>query len=234
MQAIILASGLNTRVRHLFPNLPKALFPVAGKPFLYYWLKNLEAAGIKEVIIVVHYQANKIKEFVKKYKKNSQIDIQLFERHPQYGPVGALTEISDLLNDKFILLYGDILFETDFKKSFDKISVKRPALTFVTKDPLEMFDDMEIILNEKKQLVKEFEPGAFNRREGWFDVGQVYHKSLINRLKKCPPAQEHINQAIWPALIKEKKLAYFEVGPVFDVGTKAAYHKTCQLMKDLR
>ena len=38
-EAIILAGGLGTRLRHLVPDLPKALAPVAGHPFLHYLMK---------------------------------------------------------------------------------------------------------------------------------------------------------------------------------------------------
>ena len=46
--AIILAGGLGTRLRGVINDLPKAMAPVNGKPFLHYIFKYLE---ISEIII---------------------------------------------------------------------------------------------------------------------------------------------------------------------------------------
>ena len=41
MEVIILAGGLGTRLRSEVKDVPKCMAPVAGKPFLWYLLKDL-------------------------------------------------------------------------------------------------------------------------------------------------------------------------------------------------
>ena len=51
MKAVILAGGLGTRLRPVFPTLPKALAPAAGKPFLAYQIENLAAQGFNDLVL---------------------------------------------------------------------------------------------------------------------------------------------------------------------------------------
>jgi D-glycero-alpha-D-manno-heptose 1-phosphate guanylyltransferase len=49
--AIVLAGGLGTRLRGQLDGVPKALAPVAGRPFLAWLLDQLDAAGIRRVVL---------------------------------------------------------------------------------------------------------------------------------------------------------------------------------------
>ncbi|MGD2183390.1 nucleotidyltransferase family protein [Lusitaniella coriacea] len=53
--AVVLAGGSGTRVRHLLPNLPKPMAPVAGKPFLEWVVRYLGTQGIPNVILSTGY-----------------------------------------------------------------------------------------------------------------------------------------------------------------------------------
>ena len=46
MEAIILAGGLGTRLRHLIPDLPKPMAPIRGRPFLEYLLDYWITQGV--------------------------------------------------------------------------------------------------------------------------------------------------------------------------------------------
>ena len=45
--AVVLAGGQGTRIRSLFPDVPKPLIPVAGRPFLDWLTLYLAAAGLR-------------------------------------------------------------------------------------------------------------------------------------------------------------------------------------------
>ncbi len=59
-QAFVLAAGLGKRIRSHAPDLPKPLVSVAGRSLLDRVLDQLAAANIHDVIINVHYLADKI------------------------------------------------------------------------------------------------------------------------------------------------------------------------------
>lgn len=62
--AVILAGGLGTRLRGVVSNVPKALAPVAGKPFLDWLLTMLRRKGVDRVLLLLGYGAEKIMAFV--------------------------------------------------------------------------------------------------------------------------------------------------------------------------
>jgi bifunctional UDP-N-acetylglucosamine pyrophosphorylase/glucosamine-1-phosphate N-acetyltransferase len=62
MEAVVLAAGKGTR---MCSELPKVLHPVFGRPVLGYVLETLAGAGIKNPYVVVGYQAEAVKAFVK-------------------------------------------------------------------------------------------------------------------------------------------------------------------------
>jgi D-glycero-alpha-D-manno-heptose 1-phosphate guanylyltransferase len=63
--AVILAGGLGTRIRHLLPDLPKPLAPVAGRPFLEWVVRFLYAQGVTRIVIATGYLGDRIDEFAK-------------------------------------------------------------------------------------------------------------------------------------------------------------------------
>ena len=58
--AVILAGGAGTRIRHLYPDLPKPMIPVDGKPFLHWQIEWLRSQGIRQVVISAGYRAERI------------------------------------------------------------------------------------------------------------------------------------------------------------------------------
>jgi N-acetyl-alpha-D-muramate 1-phosphate uridylyltransferase len=64
---MILAAGLGNRMRPLTDHCPKPLIPVAGKPLIIYALEQIEKAGLRRVIINLHYLADQVEAFVRNY-----------------------------------------------------------------------------------------------------------------------------------------------------------------------
>ncbi len=60
MDAVVLAGGLGTRLRERVPGVPKAMAPVAGRPFLSWLLDELVDAGFRRAILSVGYLGDTI------------------------------------------------------------------------------------------------------------------------------------------------------------------------------
>ena len=60
MEAIVLAGGLGTRLRHVVPDLPKPMAPVAGRPFLEIVLAFLAGKGFRRVVLSLGHMSEKV------------------------------------------------------------------------------------------------------------------------------------------------------------------------------
>jgi D-glycero-alpha-D-manno-heptose 1-phosphate guanylyltransferase len=60
MEAIVLAGGFGTRLRHVVPDLPKPMAPIAGRPFLEILLTALARKRFERVVLSLGYMSEKI------------------------------------------------------------------------------------------------------------------------------------------------------------------------------
>jgi len=107
MQAVILAGGKSTRTYPLTLTKPKPLLKVVNKTILEY---NLDAIGkiVKEIILVVGYKKDMIKNFIK--KNYPDLKITYIEQHNQLGTGHAVSILKNQIKNKFILLMGDNIY----------------------------------------------------------------------------------------------------------------------------
>ena len=113
-KVVISAAGQGTRMLELSKDKSKHLIEVNQRPFLAYLLDNILAAGYQEIILVVGFREDMIREFLKTYdQKNASISlVNQFEvlgpKEKEYGTACPLKCVKDLVgNESFISLVGD-------------------------------------------------------------------------------------------------------------------------------
>src|ERR1700722_18192953 len=65
MKAMILATGLGTRLRPLTDNRPKALVEVGGRTLLEITISRLRGFGVRDVIVNVHHFGDMVVDYLK-------------------------------------------------------------------------------------------------------------------------------------------------------------------------
>ena len=115
MQCIILAGGKGTRIRERSGDLPKALIPVLGKPFIFYQLAWLARQAVTKVVLSLGYRGNMIKAAVGDGSRFGLSVVYADEGDALRGTGGALRLIADLglLESGFFVLYGDSFLPVD-------------------------------------------------------------------------------------------------------------------------
>jgi len=68
MIGVILAAGIGSRLRPLTNTKPKCLVQSAGRPILQYQIDSYVHAGVNEIIIVVGYEGQAVREYCKHIK----------------------------------------------------------------------------------------------------------------------------------------------------------------------
>ena len=110
MQCVILAAGEGSRMRPLTSSRPKVMLPLVGKPMLEHLIRNVRDAGIKEIIIVVGYKEEAIREYFGD-GRSFGVSITYVVQRKQLGTADALRTAEPFITDTFLMLNGDMVVE---------------------------------------------------------------------------------------------------------------------------
>ena len=175
-QVVLLAGGKGTRMREMTENLPKPMVQIGGKPVLEHLINIFSLFGDFEFIICSGYLGDEISSYFSNRKNIKVIDTGL-----ETPTGGRLYNVSDYLNNDFIVTYGDGLANVNIESLIDfhlqhenigTITVSNPTSRF----GLVKFDDNSVVENfiEKPKLTKDYVNIGF----------MVFNKRFINYLNK--------------------------------------------------
>lgn len=112
-RAIILSAGQGRRLLPLTESRPKALIPLAGRSVVGWQLRHLEAAGVREALVVTGFAAEAIEADLKTLGLTTLRVETLF--NPFYALADNLASCwiaREAFAGEVLLLNGDTLFET--------------------------------------------------------------------------------------------------------------------------
>jgi len=150
MKAVILAAGSGKRLRPITEELPKCLVEIDGKSLLGFSLNSLKECGINNVIIVIGFYGNSIKEkFGEEYKG---IKLKYIENdiHSKTGSMYSLFQAKKFINEDIILLESDLLYD---KKAIKIMLNSKYKDVILVAKLLNRNDDVYICTNDKKEIV---------------------------------------------------------------------------------
>ncbi|MBI2596894.1 nucleotidyltransferase family protein [Candidatus Daviesbacteria bacterium] len=152
MKAVILAAGPGTRMQKTFPQIPKSMLPVTGKPLIQDQIEHLKRFGIKDFYINLHFLPEKIKDFLGNGSKLGVKITYSFE-DKILGTSGAINSFKDYLDETFIVLYGDIFTRINFNKFllFHKNKKSQASLLIHETDHPE--DSDLVIINNSNRIL---------------------------------------------------------------------------------
>jgi NDP-sugar pyrophosphorylase family protein len=116
MQAVILAGGLGTRLGALTRDLPKALLPICGRPFLAWLLEALRSSGYTHVVLCIGHHGEQIRQFL---GQGQAFDLGVAyseDGERLLGTGGAIRQAltRGLLAQTFLVTYGDSYLPFDY------------------------------------------------------------------------------------------------------------------------
>lgn len=130
MQALILAGGEGKRLRPLTDDRPKPMVLLNGKPLLEYVLEALPDS-VTSIVMIVGYRADQVRNHFGKTWNGHPITY--IEQEKPLGTWHAVYLARDVLDEKFIMLYGDDIGD---KQAFTRASqYEYCLLTAMREDP---------------------------------------------------------------------------------------------------
>ena len=193
---MILAAGYGKRMKNLTDSKPKPLLEINNKELLRHNIDFFMDLGCKEIVINTHYLHEQIKDFIKKYYSNS--NIQLTYESTLLNTGGGIKNALSLLGDKnFLVTNADILWKEDNKK-----------------DILNFINNYQEIESCKLLLAKDTNFKGLKKSTGDF----ILENSLVKRWKKNDPPLYYTGlQIINPSIFKLTEERSFSLNKLWDL-----------------
>jgi mannose-1-phosphate guanylyltransferase len=222
MQALILAGGEGTRLRPLTTTVPKPVVPLVDRPFIQFMLDWLVGHGVDDVVMSCGHMASGVRNVL---GDGSAFGIQLrYVEEPQpLGTGGALKFAEPLLDDRFLMLNGDVLTDMDLTAQIaqhERTGARATLALTPVEDPsayglVRIADGGEV-----EEFVEKPSPDQIDTHN--ISAGAyVLERSVLELLEAEQPAS--IERDVFPRLVGEGLYGYVSDGYWLDIGTPARY-----------
>ena len=215
-----MAGGKGTRMASFAPDTPKPMIPVHGKPILHHQLDCLVKNNLKDILIVTGYLGHVIRDYFGD-GTGFGCSVTYFEETEPLGSGGALYKIFDRVDDDFILVNGDIIFDIDFSR-FISFYKSQDAWAALVVHPNSHPYDSALIFTGKDQRVINWlnkeEPRYYYRNQ----VNAGIHIVSKNLLRAVKPSCEKVDldrEILKPLIPSGKIFAYSTPEYIKDAGT---------------
>ena len=206
MKAVILAAGFGSRLGSLTKATPKCLIKVNGRRLLDNALECLYQNGIEEVIIVIGYLAEKVKDYLGYQYRSMRLTYVTNKEFHRTNSLYSLWLASEHFNDDTLLLEGDLFFEESIIK---KICQSHNPNIMVVDDYQPFRQSNAVIIDENgyvKHMVTEKDQAEGFDFTGKLITANMYrfcrefmHEYLVPALK-APLQQNNIDELYDTAL----------------------------------
>ncbi len=229
-QALILCGGYGTRLGKITKNIPKPLLILRKrKNIIDYIIFNLSRFGLKNIILLCHFQHLK---FFKKYhnKKIDGLNIKCIYEKKLLGSAGAIYNIKEKLDDKFLVCNGDSFF--DFNILDLNLALKKNKLGIVPLAKIKTEKFRYSYIKLEKNLITDFNHESINKFSLINSGTYILKKKIFKYFKK---KENSLESGLFKSLIKRKKLqgkVYKKKFNVFiDIGVKKDLFRSSSFFK---
>jgi MurNAc alpha-1-phosphate uridylyltransferase len=105
--AMVLAAGLGTRMRPITDRLPKPLVAVGGRPLIDHVLDRLVAAGVRRVVVNLHYKGEMIEDHL---ARRRDVEVKYSREPTLLDTGGGVAKALPLLGECFYVVNSDVLW----------------------------------------------------------------------------------------------------------------------------
>jgi D-glycero-alpha-D-manno-heptose 1-phosphate guanylyltransferase len=209
-QLVVLAGGLGTRLRDtLPPGLPKALAPVAGRPFVELLLDHALARGVDHVVMLAGHGADALRRHLGDRYRGVPV-VHSVEPSP-LGTGGALRHAGSLLHDAFVLVNGDTFVDLDPGALLDDGPL---SLTVAHVDSTARFGG--VVVGDDGRVVRFTEKGTSG--PGLINAGAYGCRRILLDLFPDEAAFSFETDFLEPRLASLRPRAVEAAGAFFDIG----------------
>lgn len=222
MQALILAGGQGTRLRPLTLTVPKPVVPILDRPHMVHMIDWLRRFGVDDVVLACGHGAAGVKEALGD-GTSAGVRIRYVEEPEPRGTAGAIKEAEPLLDERFLVLNGDILADLDLTAQIE-LHGSSGAPATIGLIPVEDPSAFGVVVTGDDHLVEAFveKPAPGEAPSNLINAGvYVLERSVLDDV----PAGEDVSieRDVFPKLAGNGLRAIELEGEWIDIGTPERY-----------
>ena len=184
MKAVVLVAGRGERLWPLTEDTPKPLLPLANKSVLERTLEALVSAGVHQVMLVVGFRSEKIRDRLGK-GEGIGVELKYVKQETAKGTANALGTCSNELRgeDRFLVLYGDDYYERSVPRTFLAKARQNKGITIGTANVQDASRFGKI--QSKQGLVTGIQEKASKAQPGHVNAGiYLMDQSIFSAIRK--------------------------------------------------
>ncbi len=155
MKMVILAGGQRSTLSSEPEGLPKPMLPIGERPLLWHIMKHASICGIKDFVICGGYKVDYIKEYFLDYyiyqsdirvntgtntveilsRDSEDWDVSVVDTGVEAKPTERVKKVLSILEDDFILSYGDCISDISFDKLICQHENEKKDMTIAVARP---------------------------------------------------------------------------------------------------
>ena len=224
MKAVILAGGLGTRLQPYTTFLPKPMLPLGEKPLLEHLIDWLRKNGVSSIVLCVSYLRKTIEDYFESGDRFG-VNIEYAIANRPLATAGQLKTAEQFIDDSFVCVYGDSIFDFNLRRMIDQHKKKR---SFITMSLYEYKTNLPYGIIETNSNGR---VTAWNEKpeiKGNINIGCYIMEPQVFSLIPCDKPFG-MDQVIKKALSTKKQVNSFLIKKGFiHIGDKASYRKTYQ------
>lgn len=226
MKAVIMAGGFGTRLRPLTMNIPKPMVPVMNKPMMHHIVDLLREHGIREMVSTLYFQPETIINY---FGDGSGFGVTMhhIKATEDYGTAGSVKYAEQYLDERFIILSGDVLTDIDITAAVKYHEEKKSLATIVLTHAVNPLQFGIVITDDEGRIIR------FLEKPSW---GEVFSDTINTGiyivepevLEMMTPKEVHDwSNDIFPQLLRENKALFGYVADGYwrDIGNLNEYQE---------
>ena len=229
MKAVIMAGGFGTRIQPLTSSIPKPMIPLFNRPIMLHIVELLKKHDITDLVMLLYHQPFVIKNF---FRDGADFGVKITYVTPlqDMGTAGAVKAAEKYLDERFLVISGDLLTDFNLKKIIDfHVDKKSKATITLTsvKDPLQF----GVVITDKEKRITQF-----LEKPGW---GEVISDTINTGIYVLEPEilaaipngeNFDFSQDLFPAMLNSKDalFGFPAKGYWRDIGNTDSYREAYQ------
>jgi mannose-1-phosphate guanylyltransferase len=234
-KAMLLAAGSATRLGNLAHDVPKPMLEVGGHPLIEHTVRQLARYGVADIVINLHRLGDVVKQH---FGDGSRFGVRMhYSDEPVLlGTAGGVKKCAPLLDETFLLVYGDNLTTCRFDAlvDFHRAHGGIATIALFWRDDVSAHSAVE--RRDDGRIVRFVEkPSPADAPSHWISAGVVvFEPQIMSFIPPDRPADFGFD--IFPAVLRAGEGIYgYEMGPaegLWWIDTPESHARVTALWRD--